>query len=366
MTVATSVTGRIKVLIIDDSALVRSLLTRILSADSALEVIGTAADAYIAREKIKQLNPHVLTLDVEMPRMDGLQFLDNLMRLRPMPVVMCSSLTERGADVTLAALELGATDFVTKPRADAGQALEDYGAELIAKIKVAAKARPRPRAHEGAGPDLAVARRALVPLRFHATAQVIGIGASTGGTEAIYQVLSRLPADAPGIVIAQHIPPTFSAPFAARLNACSALRVAQASDGDLIQPGYAYVAPGDRHLRVERNGPCYRCRVLDEPPVNRHRPSVDVMLRSIAEQAGANGVGVLLTGMGSDGAAGLLELRERGGFTIAQDESSSVVWGMPGAAVALGAAELVLPIEDIARGLAQASQNWEQRRATRS
>jgi two-component system, chemotaxis family, protein-glutamate methylesterase/glutaminase len=366
MTVASSSAGRIKVLIIDDSALVRSLLTRILSADSALEVVGTAADAFIAREKIKQLNPHVLTLDVEMPRMDGLQFLRNLMRLRPMPVVMCSSLTERGADVTLAALELGATDFVTKPRVDAGQALEDYGAELIAKVKVAAKARLRPRVHEGAGLDLASARRTLVPLRFRATAQLIGIGASTGGTEAIYQVLSRLPADAPGIVIAQHIPRAFSAQFAARLNASSALRVAQASDGDVIQPGYAYVAPGDRHLRVERDATCYRCRVLDEPPVNRHRPSVDVMLRSIAEQAGPNGVGVLLTGMGSDGAQGLLELHERGGFTIAQDESSSIVWGMPGAAVALGAADLVLPIEDIARGLAQASDNWEQRRATGS
>lgn len=353
---------RIKVLIIDDSALVRALLTKILGADPALQVVGTAPDAFIAREKIKVLNPDVLTLDVEMPRMDGLQFLRNVMRLRPMPVVMCSSLTERGADVTLAALELGAIDFVTKPKVDVAHALEAYAAELISKVKVAAVARVRPLvprpppAYQPGAPQ-----RPRPELRFRTTDQIVAIGASTGGTEAIREVLIRLPPDAPGIVITQHIPRAFSAPFAARLNACSQLSVQEAQDGALILPGQAYIAPGDLHLTVERDGARYRCRLRDDAPVNRHRPSVDVLFRSVAEQVGQNAVGVILTGMGADGARGLKDMRDKGALTIAQDEKSSVVWGMPGAAVALGAVDRILPIEQIAEGLAGPGDDRDQR-----
>jgi two-component system chemotaxis response regulator CheB len=358
---------RIKVLIIDDSALVRALLTKILGADPALQVIGTAPDAFVAREKIKALNPDVLTLDVEMPRMDGLQFLRNLMRLRPMPVVMCSSLTERGADVTLAALELGAIDFVTKPKVDVAHALEAYAAELISKVKVAAVARvrplfPRPAPANQAGTPL----RPAPELRFRTTDQIVAMGASTGGTEAIRLVLERLPPDAPGIVITQHIPRAFSAPFAARLNACSQLSVQEAQDGALILPGHAYIAPGDRHLTVEVDGARYRCRLREDAPVNRHRPSVDVLFRSVAEQVGQNAVGVILTGMGADGARGLKEMRDKGALTIAQDEKSSVVWGMPGASVALGAVDRVLPIEQIAEGLMGLSDDREERLAAGS
>jgi two-component system chemotaxis response regulator CheB len=358
---------RIRVLIIDDSALVRALLTRILAADEALQVVGTAPDAFVAREKIKALNPDVLTLDVEMPRMDGLQFLRNLMRLRPMPVVMCSSLTERGADVTLAALELGAIDFVTKPKVDVAHALETYAAELISKVKVAAVARVRPLFARPPAPNQAeMPDKPRCELRFRTTDQIVAIGASTGGTEAIRQVLERLPPDAPGIVIAQHIPRAFSAPFAARLNASSQLTVEEATEGALILPGHAYLAPGDRHLLVERDGARYRCRLRDDAPVNRHRPSVDVLFRSVAEQVGQNAVGVILTGMGADGARGLREMRDKGAFTIGQDEKSSVVWGMPGAAVALGAVARLLPIEQIAQGLVEPDDSGEQRRAAGS
>jgi two-component system, chemotaxis family, protein-glutamate methylesterase/glutaminase len=358
---------RIKVLIIDDSALVRALLTKILGADPALQVIGTAPDAFIAREKIKLLNPDVLTLDVEMPRMDGLQFLRNLMRLRPMPVVMCSSLTERGADITLAALELGAIDFVTKPKVDVAHALEAYAAELIGKVKVAAVARVRP-----LFPRLPPANQVGAPhkprpeLQFRTTDQIVAIGASTGGTEAIRQVLQRLPPDAPGVVITQHIPRAFSAPFAARLNASSPLSVQEAQDGALILPGQAYIAPGDLHLAVERDGARYRCRLRNDAPVNRHRPSVDVLFRSVAEQVGQNAVGVILTGMGADGARGLKDMRDKGALTIAQDEKTSVVWGMPGAAVALGAVDRILPIEQIAAGLLGLSDDREERLAAGS
>jgi two-component system, chemotaxis family, protein-glutamate methylesterase/glutaminase len=358
---------RIKVLVIDDSALVRALLTKILGADPALQVVGTAPDAFIAREKIKILNPDVLTLDVEMPRMDGLQFLRNLMRLRPMPVVMCSSLTERGADVTLAALELGAIDFVTKPKVDVAHALEAYAAELINKVKVAAVARVRPLfPRQPAANQAGAAHKPRPELQFRTTDQIVAIGASTGGTEAIRQVLERLPPDAPGIVITQHIPRAFSAPFAARLNACSQLSVQEAQDGTLILPGHAYIAPGDLHLTVERDGARYRCRLRDDAPVNRHRPSVDVLFRSVAEQVGQNAVGVILTGMGADGARGLKEMRDKGALTIAQDEKTSVVWGMPGASVALGAVDRILPIEKIAEGLVGLSSGREERLAAGS
>jgi len=348
--------SKIKVLIVDDSALVRGLLSKILGDDPQIEVVGVAPDAYVARERIKALNPDVLTLDVEMPRMDGLQFLRNVMRLRPMPVVMCSSLTQRGADVTLAALELGAIDFVAKPKSDVAHGLESYAAEIIAKVKVAAGARVRQLV---AGPASAEVRRLAQAasaahagrLRYRTTDRVIALGASTGGTEAIREVLARLPADMPAIVISQHIPQAFSGPFAARLNDCCALSVQEARDGQPITHGHVYVAPGDRHLLVERDGAKYRCRVSDAPAVNHHRPSVDVMFESVAASLGPNAIGGLLTGMGADGAQGLKAMRGAGAVTLAQDERSSVVWGMPGAAVHLGAVDHVVPLEQMAEEL---------------
>jgi two-component system chemotaxis response regulator CheB len=350
-----SANGRIKVLIVDDSALVRQLLTEILGGDPALEVVGVAQDAYVAREKIKALNPDVITLDVEMPKMDGIQFLRNLMRLRPMPVVMCSSLTEKGAEVTLSALELGAVDFVTKPKIDLAHTLEDYAAELIGKIKVASRARVRAlaaTAAPGAGAAGAAeggrSAAGTSPLRFRTTDQLIAIGASTGGTEAIREVLCRMPPDAPGIVISQHIPAAFSGPFAARMDSCSQMTVHEARDGQLVIPGHVFIAPGDRHLVVERDGARWRVRINQDAPVNHHRPSVDVMFRSVARCAGQNAIGVMLTGMGADGAKGMLEMREAGARNVVQDEKTSVVWGMPGAAANLGAADRILPLHEIA------------------
>lgn len=352
----------IKVLIVDDSALVRKLLTEMLGRDRDIEVVGTAADPYAARERIKQLNPDVITLDVEMPRMDGLTFLENLMRLRPMPVVMVSSLTQRGADVTLRALELGAIDFVSKPKVDVAGSLVDYADELVAKVKVAAAARVSPRISSPRTTSLQVDPRrtadAVLPASvgrrvLHTTDRIVAIGASTGGTEAIREILSVLPADAPAVVISQHIPAAFSRPFAERMNQCSAMSVCEAQDGQHILAGHVYIAPGDRHLLVERDGARYRCRLSDGPQVNRHRPSVDVMFRSVAQNVGPNATGVILTGMGDDGARGLKEMMEAGAHTIAQDEASSVVWGMPGTAVRLGAAQQVLPLQRLPEVLLQ-------------
>ena len=344
----------IKVLVVDDSALVRKLLSAMLMRAPDIQVVGTASDPYAAREKIKSLNPDVITLDVEMPRMDGITFLENLMRLRPMPVVMVSSLTQRGADVTLRALELGAIDFVAKPRIDIAGTLEDYENELIAKVRVAAQARVLPRSAKRARElDERNSTSAVVPAlsawtMLRTTDRIIAIGASTGGTEAIREVLEEMPPDAPAIVISQHIPAAFSRPFADRMNRSSPMAVCEAQDGQQILPGHAYIAPGDRHLLVERDGARYLCRLSSGPHVNRHRPSVDVMFRSVAQNVGPNAVGVLLTGMGDDGARGLREMLEAGAATIAQDEASSVVWGMPGSAVKIGAAAHVLPLHRIA------------------
>lgn len=332
----------IRTLIVDDSALVRGLLTEILSADPEIEVIGAASDPYIARDKIKQLRPDVLTLDVEMPRMDGLTFLENLMRLHPMPVLMVSSLTERGAEITLQALELGAVDFVTKPKIDVANGLRDYATLLCEKLKAVSRAHVRSRENRPAPVRLPAAKL------FRTTERIIAIGASTGGTEAIKDVLAVMPPDSPAIVITQHIPAAFSRPFAERMNRSSAMSVCEAEDGQLIVPGHAYIAPGDRHLTVARDGARYVCRLNDAPPENRHRPSVDVLFRSVAQNAGVNAAAAILTGMGDDGARGLLELRKAGARTAAQDEASSVVWGMPGSAVKLGAAEQVLPLDRIA------------------
>lgn len=344
----------IRVLVVDDSALVRKLLTAILSRSPDIEVVGTASDPYAARERIKKLNPDVITLDVEMPRMDGLTFLENLMRLRPMPVVMVSSLTQRGADVTLRSLELGAVDFVAKPRIDISGTLADYEDELIAKVKAAAGARVVPRTVPRLrAVDERHSTSAVVPaLRLHkmlrTSDRIVAVGASTGGTEAIRELLSTMPPDGPSIVISQHIPAAFSKPFADRMNRSSAMAVCEAHDGQQILPGHAYIAPGDRHLLVERDGARYVCRLNDGPHVNRHRPSVDVMFRSVAQNVGPSAVGVLLTGMGDDGARGLKEMMETGAGTIVQDEATSVVWGMPGTAVKLGAAMYELPLQDIA------------------
>ncbi len=366
----------IRVLIVDDSALVRSLLTDILKAAPGIEVAGVAADAHVAREKIKQLNPDVLTLDVEMPKMDGITFLRNLMRLRPMPVVMVSSLTERGADVTLDALALGAVDYLSKPRIDVAATLKDYGEELIEKIRIAARARVRaldPRqawAYSPIGPSHSA--DAVLPngpsrgRPMRTTDRIIAIGASTGGTEAIKSVLMRLPPDCPGVVIAQHIPKAFSTPFARRMNDCCPMSVCEAQDGQHLLAGHAYVAPGDRHLMLVRDGTRYVCRLDDGVPVNRHKPSVDVLFRSVAQNAGRNAIGVLLTGMGKDGSRGLKEMLDSGGHTIAQDEASSVVWGMPGEAVALGAAEHVMGLESVAGKILSLADSMDVTRETKA
>ena len=336
----------IKVLVVDDSALVRKLLTEIIEREPDFSVVGSARDPFEAREKIKQLSPDVITLDVEMPRMDGLTFLGNLMRLRPMPVVMVSSLTERGADVTMAALEGGAIDFVTKPQTGLHEGLEQLAAELCAKLRAAAGAHvfaPKQRAERAASAPQRVKDTVL-----KTTDRVIAIGASTGGTEAVASILHQMPPDAPAIVITQHIPELFSARFASRLNDECQIHVAEAQGGEQLMLGHAYVARGNHHLRVKRSGAKYFCEVTQEEPVNRHRPSVHVLFESAAREAGRNAIGVILTGMGDDGALGLKLMREAGGATVAQDKATSVVWGMPGEAVKCGAAEEVLPLEKIA------------------
>jgi two-component system chemotaxis response regulator CheB len=363
---------KIRVLVVDDSLLVRQMLTEMLNSDSSIEVVGSAEDPFDARDKIKTLKPDVLTLDIEMPKMDGVTFLRNLMRLHPMPVVMVSSLTERGADVTLQALELGAIDFVTKPKVNLGGSLNDYAQEIISKVKMAAsisvsniekQAGAVNARHVTPPPKLIKPVTAdSVPPKLSAdailklsgtTAQtstqtLIAIGASTGGTEAIREVLTVLPANMPAIVITQHIPAAFSGPFAKRMDSLSAMTVHEAEDGQVILPGHVYIAPGSHHLLVESIGGKLVCRLNDGPAVNRHKPSVDVMFRSVAQVVGKNAVGVLLTGMGDDGARGLKELRDITAKTIAQDEKSSVVWGMPGAAVKLDAADLVLSLSEVA------------------
>lgn len=345
----------IKVLVVDDSALIRKLLTEILESEPGIKVIDTAQNPCIAREKIKKLNPDVLTLDIEMPKMDGITFLRNLMRLRPMPVVMVSNQTQAGADVTLKALEIGAVDFITKPVIDVAHQLGSYRDELIAKIKAATSTLVKPykqKSMMAATIEKKYSADVILNKSFHrhftTKDAIVAMGASTGGTEAIKEVLVQLPPDVPGLVITQHIPGSFSAAFAKRMNSISSVTVFQAEDGQQILPGHAYIAPGDQHLLVANDGGHYHCKLCDGPPVNRHKPSVDVLFRSTAQSAGPNSIGILLTGMGDDGAAGLKELQESGATTIAQDEKTSVVWGMPGSAVKLGAADEVLPLQEIA------------------
>lgn len=344
----------IKVLIVDDSALVRSVLTEIINSAPDMQVVGVAADPLIAREKIKELSPDVLTLDVEMPKMDGVTFLSNLMRLRPMPVVMISSLTDSSAAVTLNALEFGAVDFITKPKIDVRAGLGEYAQEIITKLRMAARAQVRPlvknKTTEKAPTSTDVIKN------YSTTDKLIAIGSSTGGTEAVKDVLLGLPPTIPGIVISQHIPLAFSQSFADRLNALVDLTVCQAEHDQQILTGHVYIAPGDKHLLVRKSGAKYFCELSDGPAVNRHKPSVEVMFRSVAENVGANAIGVMLTGMGADGAIAMKEMRDKGALTIAQDEKTSVVWGMPGEAVKIGAVDTVLPLGQIAGKLIDLSE----------
>jgi len=346
--------AKIRVLIIDDSALIRSVLTQIIGKQVDLEVVGAAPDPLVAREMIRALNPDVLTLDIEMPRMDGLDFLEKLMRLRPTPVVMVSTLTQRGADATIRALELGAIDFVAKPRLGIAAGMHDLGAEICDKIRIAATARTRRHLASLPSPVQKPAfdgNRSAVHVSRISTEKLIAIGASTGGTEAIREVLARLPADCPGVLITQHMPAGFTRSFAARMDSLSRLAVSEATHGERVLPGHAYIAPGDRHMRLAKSGSNYILWLDDSEPVNRHRPSVEVMFRSVAQIAAGNALGVMLTGMGRDGAAAMREMREAGSFNIAQDEASCVVFGMPREAIAAGAVDQVLPVTEIADGL---------------
>ncbi len=335
---------KIKVLIVDDSALIRSVMKEIINSQPDMEVVGQAPDPIVARDLIKQTNPDVLTLDVEMPRMDGLDFLEKLMRLRPMPVVMVSSLTERGSEITLRALELGAIDFVTKPKLSIQSGMLDYTETITDKIRTAAKARIKPRqivsgaAGEGGGP-LPALRNPLT-----SSEKLIIIGASTGGTEAIKEFLLQMPSDCPGILITQHMPEGFTRSFAKRLDGLCKISVSEAEGGERILPGHAYIAPGHSHLLLARSGANYVTKLDTGAPVNRHRPSVDVLFNSAAAAAGKNAVGVILTGMGKDGALGMLAMRHAGAHNFAQDEASCVVFGMPREAIAVGAAHEVAPL----------------------
>lgn len=348
--------AKIRVLTVDDSALMRQVLAALLSHDPDIEVVGSAPDPYIAREKIKALNPDVLTLDVEMPKMDGLTFLEKLMRGHPMPVVMVSTLTEAGCETTLRALELGAVDFITKPKIDVQKGMSDVAQDLIDKVKSAACAKVRSKGPEARGrsgfeafpPASHPSGFASQGAMLKTTDTVIAIGSSTGGTEAVKDILTALPAHTPPILITQHMPPRFTRTWAERLNSLCRISVKEAADGDSVLPGHALVAPGGCHMVLDRNGARYTVKINQDPPVNRHRPSVDVLFDSVAKYAGRNSIGVILTGMGGDGAKGLLAMKQAGASTIAQDEASCVVFGMPKEAIKLGGVDRVLPLGDIA------------------
>jgi two-component system chemotaxis response regulator CheB len=336
---------KIKVLIVDDSALIRSVMSEIIGSQSDMEVVGVAPDPIVARDLIKLTNPDVLTLDVEMPKMDGLDFLEKLMRLRPMPVVMVSSLTERGSEITMRALELGAVDFVTKPKLSIQSGMREYSEMIADKIRAASKARIKSRPLLPAGS----AKAGVVPLPsirnpLTSSEKLIIIGASTGGTEAIREFLMQMPSDCPGILIAQHMPEGFTRSFARRLDSLCKISVNEAAGGERVLPGHAYIAPGHSHLLLARSGANYVTQLDQGELVNRHRPSVDVLFRSAAIGAGKNAVGVILTGMGKDGAVGMLEMRNAGAYNFAQDEASCVVFGMPREAIALGATHEVGPL----------------------
>jgi len=341
-----------RVLIVDDSALMRQVLQQILESDPELEVIGAAGDPYIAKDKIKALNPDVITLDVEMPRMDGLTFLEKLMRGHPMPVVMVSSLTEKGCDTTLRALSLGAVDFITKPKLDMRTGTLDLANEIRAKVKAAASVRVARRS-SAAPPALNTAAHSPYLSQIKATHKIVAIGASTGGTEALKDLLEVLPADFPGIVIVQHMPEKFTAAFAKRLDGLCKIHVKEASDGDRVLRGNALLAPGGKHMLLVRRGAEYSVSITNTEPVNRHKPSVDVLFDSVAEHAGNNAIGVILTGMGNDGARGMLAMKNAGAFNVAQDEATCVVFGMPKEAIAAGGTDEVHPLNKIAPAISR-------------
>jgi two-component system, chemotaxis family, protein-glutamate methylesterase/glutaminase len=346
---------KIKVLVVDDSAFIRQMLTQLLKSDAAIDVVGAAPNPLRAREMIKELNPDVLTLDVEMPEMDGLAFLEKLMRLRPMPVVMVSSLTEKGAEITLQALELGAVDFIAKPKIDLREGLEGMAQDIISKVKYAATARLR------AASDRARPAVLKAPV-FKGTEKIIAIGSSTGGVEALIEIITALPQNSPAVVIAQHMPANFTTTFAARLDKLSAMKVHEANNGARILPGHVYLAPGGFHLLVERSGANYLTKVTDAvPPMNGHRPSVDALFHSVAQNVGQNAVGAILTGMGNDGAKGLLDMRQQGAQTFGQDEHSCVVYGMPKIAMQLGAVGQELPLTQLAAALMNACGSADER-----
>ncbi|MFZ6008243.1 MAG: protein-glutamate methylesterase/protein-glutamine glutaminase [Nitrospirota bacterium] len=345
------------VLVIDDSAVIRHLLTEILNQADDIEVVGTAQDPIFAKNKVRDLRPDVITLDVEMPRMDGLSFLEELMKTDPIPVVMVSALTQKGCETTLRALELGAIDYITKPSIDVSSGVINLGDEIIKKVRLAAKAKVRSKAQgtrfkeqmqiEKSQRLHDAGRLTLDTSRMATTDKIIAIGASTGGTQAITEIITALPESTPGTVIVQHMPPVFTGSFAERLNSISRIDVKEAVSGDRVLRGTALIAPGNHHMTVKRNGAMYYVDIIDGPMVNFVRPSVDVLFRSVAKYAGRNAVGVILTGMGEDGARGMLEMKEAGAFTIAQDEASSVVFGMPKKAIEMGAVDKVAPLDEI-------------------
>ena len=333
-----------RVIIVDDSASIRELFTAILSADPSIEVVGTAEDPYDAREKIKQLNPDLITLDVEMPKMDGISFLEKIMTLRPMPVIMASTLTSRGADTTIRALETGAVDYITKPKTLEGKAFDLFKEELVYKVKQAAFIK---RMAPGNRHMLQQSGSLIVPFKGINTSQLIAIGASTGGVEAIREILIRMPANSPPIVITQHMPEVFTASFAARMDGLCAMKVHEAFHNQPIQAGNVYIAAGNYHLEIKQKAEKMYCHLSSEPLVSGHRPSVDVLFESVAQIHHKKVIGVILTGMGQDGAKGLLKMRKAGAATIGESEASCTVYGMPKAAFSLGAVEKQLPLLEI-------------------
>lgn len=341
---------KIKVLIVDDSAVIRQLLSMLLSEDPEIEVVGTAGDPLIARDRIKVLNPDVVTLDVEMPNMDGVTFLRKIMTLRPMPVVMVSTLTQAGAETTLEALEIGAVDFIAKPVQDVAHGLTEIASELRAKVKHAARAR----VGRGAPPP---ASRKTTRIYSAGGEKIVAIGASTGGVEALKTVLMDLPAQCPPIVVTQHMPPRFTAAFAERLNRECPMKVSEAKHNDPIEPGHVYIAPGSHHLEVVRVSNQYRCTLSESAPVSGHRPSVDVLFRSVADTAGRGAVGAILTGMGKDGAEGLLAMRKAGAYTLGQDESSALIYGMPRVAFERGAVMKQVSLSHMADAIMEACES---------